>query len=483
MKHSGSWGRAPWLQVIAMAGFMLLCAGSVRAQNVPTAEQLQIFQGLSPEQQQAVLEQISGSRPVAPETASPPADRRLTAPQMEERQGDSPVPSPATAPGVLQADDLVMVELALPGTMPKGSVRAGGVQDPNVDTAPRRLRPVPESPLLPEVRKSLENLIEQVKSRNPYRLDGNGVLNLPGIAPIQLGGLNQQQAVQRISIEPALVQLDVSLSLLPVQKTGIAGLKPFGYELFDRAPSTFSPVTEVPVPAEYMVGTGDVFRVQLFGSQNRDLSLTVSREGTVSFPGLGPINVGGLRFSAARSAIEGRVSQQMIGVRANVTMGETRSIRVFVLGEARQPGSYTVSGLATMTSALFASGGVKPIGSLRDIQLKRQGTVVRHFDLYDLLIRGDTADDARLQPGDVIFIPPIGPAVSVDGEVKQPAIYELKQETTLESVLQMAGGFTTDADPGRASLTRIDEQFRRVVVAVDSAHRQDEVSASAMEMR
>src|SRR5690606_19042183 len=112
---------------------------------------------------------------------------------------------------------------------------------------------------------------------------------------------------------------------------------------------------------------------------------------------------------------------QMIGVQASVTMGDTRAIRVFVLGEARVPGSYSVSGLATMTTALFASGGVKTIGSLRDIQLKRQDRVIARLDLYDLLIRGNTSGDARLQPGDVIFIPPVGPTVSVEGEVKRPA--------------------------------------------------------------
>ncbi len=275
--------------------------------------------------------------------------------------------------------------------------------------------------------------------------------------------------MQRLSVEPALLQLDVSLSRLPVSSTGVEGLKPFGYDLFNEVPSTFSPVTDLAVPADYLMGPGDELKVQLFGSQNRSLQLVVSREGTVSFPELGPIRVSGLRFSAAKSTIESRVSQQMIGVRASVSMGDLRSIRVFVLGEVLQPGSYTVGGLATMTTALFSSGGVKPIGSLRDIQLKRQGTVVRRLDLYDLLIRGDTADDAQLQPGDVIFIPPVGSTVSIDGEVKRPAIYELRGETTAAALLQMAGGLANEADPTRSSLARVDEQYRRVVLDIDFA--------------
>ena len=182
--------------------------------------------------------------------------------------------------------------------------------------------------------------------------------------------------------------------------------------------------------------------MQLYGSDNRILHLTVGRDGRVQFPDLGPISVGGQTFESAKANIEARVARQMTGTHASVAMGDTRSIRVFVLGEVRQPGTYTVSGLATMTSALFAAGGVNKIGSLRTVLLKRQGALVRRLDLYDMLIRGDTTDDAKLLPGDVIFIPPVGPTVAVDGEVRRPAIYETRGETSLASVVQLAGGLT-----------------------------------------
>jgi protein involved in polysaccharide export with SLBB domain len=209
--------------------------------------------------------------------------------------------------------------------------------------------------------------------------------------------------------------------------------------------------------------------VQLYGNQNRSLKLTVGRDGRINFPELGPIQVGGQSFDSVRASIEGRVQSQMIGVRASVSMGETRSIRVFVLGEARRPGSYTVSGLGTMTTALFASGGVKDIGSLRDIQLKRQGAVIRRMDLYDLLLRGDTSNDAKLQAGDVIFIPPVGSTVAVDGEVRRPAIYEFKTSAPISEALQLAGGLTPEADGQRVSLSRVDEQQRRMVLDVNLA--------------
>src|SRR5690606_31429771 len=150
---------------------------------------------------------------------------------------------------------------------------------------------------------------------------------------------------RRLAFDPALRGLGIALELLPVRRTGVEGLRRFGYDLFDNAPSTFSPVTDVPVPADYIVGPGDEFSVQMFGSQNRSLRLVVNRDGTVNFPELGPIRVAGLTFNAARETIETRVAQQMIGVQASVTMGDTRAIRVFVLGEARLPGSYSVSGL------------------------------------------------------------------------------------------------------------------------------------------
>ncbi len=178
----------------------------------------------------------------------------------------------------------------------------------------------------------------------------------------------------------------------------------------------------------------------------------VDRDGRVNFPELGPINVAGQRFSSVKEDLEQRVARQMIGVKASVSMGDTRAIRVFVLGEAQVPGSYTISGLGTIVSALYAAGGIKRIGSLRDIQLKRGGTVVRHLDLYDLLIRGDTTDDAKLLPGDVVFIPPLGETASVEGEVNRPAIYEIRPGATVAELVRLAGGVTPEADhsPGPA---------------------------------
>jgi protein involved in polysaccharide export with SLBB domain len=321
--------------------------------------------------------------------------------------------------------------------------------------------------LTDEDKKQRQALIDLIRSKNPYQLTREGVLQLPGFAPISLAGLSEQLATLRLGVEPALRDLFIRVTKLPLAKSGLTALKPFGYDLFDHPISTFAPAMNVPVPAGYIVGAGDELDVQLYGNKNASLKLIVGRDGRLSVPDLGPISVGGQTFASAKAELESWIAKQMIGVHASVTMGDTRTIRVFVLGDAKQQGSYTITGLGTITSALFAAGGVQPIGSLRNIQLKRRGEIVRRLDLYDMLIRGDTNDDARLLPDDVIFIPPIGATVSVDGEVHRPAIYEIRNENSIADVVQLAGGLTAEADTAKLALTRIDADLRRVVIEVD----------------
>nr|WP_282562512.1 SLBB domain-containing protein [Marinobacter panjinensis] len=241
------------------------------------------------------------------------------------------------------------------------------------------------------------------------------------------------------------------------------GLKPFGYDLFAGSPTTFAPVTEIPIPNDYTLGPGDVLRVQLWGKENQQLALPVSRDGTISFPQSGPLTVAGLSFDQARDQIKKRVSEQYIGVQASVSLGELRSMRVFVLGEARNAGSYTVSSLSTITNALYVSGGIQRTGSLRKIQHKRDGKLIGELDLYDLLLAGDTSDDNRLQPGDVIFIPPVGDRVGIDGEVYRPALYELKNTTNLQELVNLAGGLTPQAYPQLVRIERNNDDFLRII--------------------
>lgn len=471
-------------------------SAAVAQAAMPSAEQLEMLRSLSPEQRDAILQQLSGGRSGSTGSSSSRSRddglRGTTAQELEierrrreELKAQESEEELRNGMPILKGDDWVIIKIAVPPERQSEEEQPAQVQQqsyPPVGTTGYPLPPnsLPGTPasgaprvatqraieLSIEERERRTKLVELVRSRNPYRLTPEGVLELPGFKSIALGGLTEFEATVRLQSDPDLNGFDVSLIRLPLRKTGIEALKPFGYELFDQPISTFAPVTNVPVPANYVMGPGDELEVQLYGNQNRTFSLVVRPDGRVNFPELGPINVGGQLFNNVRADIESRVERQMIGVRASVSMRDTRSIRVFVLGEARWPGSYTISGFGTITSALFAAGGVKPIGSLRNIQLKRQGQVVRNFDLYDMLIRGDSTDDVRLLPGDVVFVPPVGATVTVQGEVRRPAIYEAKNETTPAQMVELAGGLTAQADVSKASLTRIDDNRQRVVMTV-----------------
>lgn len=451
-----------------LAAMAWLVAAAPVAAQVPTSDQLQLLRSMSPEDREALMEQLGiGGSVLGGDSDTGGNGDSTTNRSRDSRNKDSQVNRLKGLTGDdeivsknFKPDDTVLIDIDFKKDKP-ARIESQGQGLPPV-TIPGELAPVLE----PEEKAVLQARIELVRSRNPYQLDANGVLQLPGFSPILLAGLNEEQATKRLIADLAFSKLDVKVTKLPVRKAGVAGLKPYGYDLFKDNGNSFSPVTDLPVPSDYIVGPGDRMTVQLFGGENRTLRLTVSREGRVNFPQLGPINVGGRTFQSVAADIESRVSRQMIGVRASVSMGDTRTIRVFVMGEANRPGSYAVSGLGTITSAIYAAGGVRPIGSLRDIQLKRNGATVRRIDLYDLLLRGDTSNDAQLLPGDVIFIPPVAATVAVDGEVHRPAIYEIRNETTIDQIVQLAGGLTSEGDTGRAALVRVNERRERVVVNV-----------------
>lgn len=242
-----------------------------------------------------------------------------------------------------------------------------------------------------------------------------------------------------------------------------SNLKQFGYDLFSGVPSTFAPATDVPVPAEYVLGPGDTLEIQLFGQKSDVFTLVVDREGSVAFPNIGPLTLAGMSFAEVKAFLAQQVGEKMVGVSVNISMGKLRSIRVFALGEVERPGSYVVSGLATLSHALFVSGGVKKIGSLRRVQLKRQGKLVSTLDLYDFLLKGDTSKDVRLLPGDVVFVPPIGKTASIAGAVIRPAIYELKGRTNVATMVQLAGGFLPKAYHEESLLERINKTGNKSV--------------------
>ncbi|EKO3586393.1 SLBB domain-containing protein [Vibrio metschnikovii] len=248
-------------------------------------------------------------------------------------------------------------------------------------------------------------------------------------------------------------------------------LKRFGLDLFAASPTTFAPVSDVPVPSDYRVGPNDEIIVQLFGKDNSTHRLRVNREGVINFPSLGPISVAGLSFSEVRASLMQRVQEQMIGVRSDITLGELRSMQIFVMGDAYKPGAYTVSALTTISQAIYYSGGFSESGALRNVQLKRNGQVVRTLDLYDLLLKGDSRNDERLMPGDVVWIAPVKATISIQGEVQRPAIYEIKPGETYQDVLTLSGGVTAHAYLERATIKRPSSHGTRDVHSLDLTQR------------
>jgi len=237
----------------------------------------------------------------------------------------------------------------------------------------------------------------------------------------------------------------------------------YGRQLFNQAPTTFAPMDRIPVPADYVIGPGDQLLIRVWGKIDLESSVTVDRNGQVFLPRVGTLSVAGLHYEQLESYLRDAIGNLYKGFELNVTMGQLRSIQIFILGSARQPGAYTVSSLSTLVNALFASGGPSATGSMRQIQLRRGNQVLTEFDIYDLLRRGDKSHDVQLLPGDVIYIPPVGPQVAIMGSVNEPGIYELKGETTIAVALNDAGGLTNLAETDRVLLERIENHRRRRV--------------------
>ncbi len=229
----------------------------------------------------------------------------------------------------------------------------------------------------------------------------------------------------------------------------------FGADLFRNPASTFAPVGDAQVTPDYVIGSGDEIRISATGQLNQQGTFTVDRAGTITIPEVGTLTVAGLRFNQLQPFLRQQIGRVYRNFDLNVTLGQLRSIQIYILGEARQPGAYTVSSLSTLVNALFASGGILPQGSLRRIELQRGGQTISVVDLYDLLLRGDKSKDVKLQPGDVIFVPPAGPQVAITGSVTNAAIYELRGETTLNQLIQLANGLTETANGARVRVESV----------------------------
>ena len=240
----------------------------------------------------------------------------------------------------------------------------------------------------------------------------------------------------------------------------------FGANLFQSVPSTFAPLDNAPVPPDYVIGPDDLVQVRVWGQVNFNANLRVDRTGTIFVPEVGAVQVAGTRFGDLDQLLRAAVSKLYRNFDLSVQLGQIRAVQIYVTGEARRPGVYTISSLSTLVDALFASGGPSVQGSMRHIELRRGGTVTASFDLYRLLIAGDKSNDTKLETGDVIYIPSVGPQVAVIGSVRRPAIYELHPGETVGDAVKFAGNLSALASDARASLERNVEHSGREAMEV-----------------
>lgn len=243
------------------------------------------------------------------------------------------------------------------------------------------------------------------------------------------------------------------------------GLKPFGYDFFNG--SAITDRKDVPVPAKYIVGPGDEVKILLWGRVNAQYNLVIDRNGSITIPQVGPLYVTGMTFEQMSTYLI-KQTTQIIGANIDVTMGALKTIPIFILGDVKKPGSYMVGSFATITDALLLAGGPNEIGSMRNIQLRRKDKVITRFDLYNLLLKGEKYADFMLQAGDVIFIPVAGPLVGVAGNVKRPAIYELKDKLDLDHLFDLAGGIIPTAYTQQIQVERVIKNEKQIVVDINN---------------
>ncbi len=314
--------------------------------------------------------------------------------------------------------------------------------------------------LAADERLGIATLEEQQRRQAIFdaQVEGNQALELEQTVIVN-------EPVFESNTQPSEIEKNVSSALDPVsleeeiqQQVVQSSLALFGYEMFSGVAKAFAPITGAPVPQDYVIGPGDTFTVQAFSAADVQYALTVTREGMILVPESGAISVSGLTFSEAKNVISKTIERQRIGIKTVVTLSELRSIQVILVGEVVQPGSYVVSGFSTLINALISNGGIKRTGSLRNIQVKRAGKVIASMDLYELLLNGDDSANIYLRQGDLIFVPPIGPTVSIAGEVLRPAIYEIGQGLTVGHVLKLAGGLLPTANKAKAQIERVSNE-------------------------
>ncbi len=244
-------------------------------------------------------------------------------------------------------------------------------------------------------------------------------------------------------------------------------LPTYGKDLFTNSHNKFSEIDQVNVPSDFIVGPGDELHIRAWGSIDIDYKSIVDRSGTINIPKVGDISLNGLRYSELEQHITKSIQKSFHNFELSVSLGKLRSVRIYVTGFAKTPGSYAVNSLSSLVNAVFISGGPNSAGDLRNIQLKRNGKVINTLDMYEFLLDGEKENDVRLQPGDVIHIPPLYGQVAIFGSVNNAAIFHLKQGESIGDLLKHAGGLSTTASKHKIKLERITKNEKRTILDVE----------------
>jgi protein involved in polysaccharide export with SLBB domain len=278
-------------------------------------------------------------------------------------------------------------------------------------------------------------------------------------------GLNkyeQSELLESLTTEETSTEIEAILSG-QFPKDIDEHLAQYGYSFFTKGSTTFEPLTNVPVGSDYIIGPGDSFTIYLWGGAEESYKVTVSRDGDIIIPRIGTINVSGLTFTELKNFLGQKFKKYFNEFQMNITMDTLRAIEIFLVGEVKNPGTYSVGSLSTIVTALYATGGPTKNGSLRNIKLIRNGETITILDLYDFFIKGIKDNDARLEQGDTIFIPVIAPVVGISGYVKRPAIYETKGSQTIADIIDLSGGVLPVSYLQSVIVERITDHQKRIV--------------------
>lgn len=312
------------------------------------------------------------------------------------------------------------------------------------------------------------------------KLQDQGALSKAGAA----GSRPASQKTTNITDEPKVLRQNAPYNLLSLRDlyTQVPDspekLRRFGSEVFTNhvataetgrlgAAGTSMPL-DVPLGPDYVLGPGDELSISLWGGISQTIIRPISREGAVTLPEAGQVQVAGLTLGNAQNMIASSLQPQFRNAHVAVTLARLRTIRIYVVGDVQRPGAYDISSLSSPLSALYAAGGPTAVGSLRVMRHMRNGALIGEIDLYDFLLHGIRDSDDHLQGGDTLLVPPAGPQIAVYGAVKRPAIYELRNEKTLAAGLENAGGLTVAAELSHITIERIVANQRRETISVDA---------------